>query len=256
MRRAAAARRRHSREARRRDECLLHRGIGWQLVDAQIATRGTEAFAAVVTTATLALEESGRPSRDAHPQALQDLSRRPTPDLSGAISHAMDVLEAVARDLTNDPKASRYPRLCSRWPTVVALTRHPWAVNAAASFALLLHVQRNGDVGSPRVTGSTSASRAARSPGCTVSMAGRPAPDRRRRPAGGPPWANWRRSLRIVLRYKPVADETTASPPYPIATDSAAAHRRRARSFNSEDNAAYFATRVASRSVSRINDHC
>jgi hypothetical protein len=59
-----------------------------------------------------------------------------------------------------------------------------------------------------------------------------------------------------VLRDKPVADETTASPPNPIATDSAAAHKRRARSFTSDDNAAYFATSVASRSVSRLNDHC
>jgi hypothetical protein len=60
----------------------------------------------------------------------------------------------------------------------------------------------------------------------------------------------------MVLRDKPVADETTASPPNPIATDSAAAHKRRARSFKSGDSAAYFATRVASRSMSRLNDHC
>jgi hypothetical protein len=44
---------------------------------------------------------------------------------------------------------------------VVALTCHPCAVKAAASFALLLHVHRNADVGSPRVTGSTRASNAA-----------------------------------------------------------------------------------------------
>ena len=60
----------------------------------------------------------------------------------------------------------------------------------------------------------------------------------------------------MVLRDKPVADETTASPPYPIATDSAAAHKRRARSFNSGDNTAYFPTIVASRSVSRLNESC
>lgn len=130
------------------------------------------------------------------------------------------------------------------------------AVNAAASFALLLHVHRNGEVGSPRVTGSTSASNAARRPGCASSIAGRPAPARRRRPAGAPPSANSRRPLRIVVRDKPVADETTASPPYPMATDSAAAHTRRARSFINGDNAAYFATSVASSSMFRFNDHC
>jgi len=36
----------------------------------------------------------------------------------------------------------------------VGLTFHPFFTIAAASFALLLHVQRNGDVGSPRVNGS------------------------------------------------------------------------------------------------------
>jgi hypothetical protein len=74
--------------------------------------------------------------------------------------------------------------------------------------------------------------------------------------AGAPPSVNSRRPRRIVVGDKPVADETSASPPYPIATDSAAAHKRRARSFNSDDKAAYLATSVASRSVSRLNDHC
>lgn len=54
----------------------------------------------------------------------------------------------------------------------------------------------------------------------------------------------------------PTRPSPSASPPYPIATDSAPAHRRRARSFNRDDKAAYFATSVASRSVSRLNDHC
>ena len=35
-----------------------------------------------------------------------DLSRRPKPDLSGAVYHAMGALEAVARDLADNPKAT------------------------------------------------------------------------------------------------------------------------------------------------------
>ena len=43
--------------------------------------------------------------RDGHlHEALQDLSRRPTADLSGAIDHAMGALEGVARDLADDRK--------------------------------------------------------------------------------------------------------------------------------------------------------
>ena len=39
-------------------------------------------------------------------EALQDLSRRPKPDLSGAIHHAVGTLECVARDVTGDSKAT------------------------------------------------------------------------------------------------------------------------------------------------------
>ncbi len=39
-------------------------------------------------------------------EALQDLSRRPQPDLAGAVYHAMGSLECLARDVTGDPKAT------------------------------------------------------------------------------------------------------------------------------------------------------
>jgi hypothetical protein len=78
-------------------------------------------------------------------------------------------------------------RMQSRWPTVVELTRHSWAVNAAANFARLLHVHRNGDIGSPRVSGSTNRSKASVTPGWVCSMSGRPAPGRRIRPVASTP---------------------------------------------------------------------
>ena len=58
----------------------------------------------------------------------------------------------------------RCPKRCSRRPTVVEFTCHPCSASAAGSFAGLLHVHRSGDVGCPRVSGSTSASRAATHP--------------------------------------------------------------------------------------------
>lgn len=69
----------------------------------------------------------------------------------------------------------------------------PLARSRPASFAWLLYVHRNADVGSPRVTGSTRASNAAVRAGCRNSMGGRPAPARRRRPAGTPPSVSSRR---------------------------------------------------------------
>lgn len=86
---------------------FVEEGIGWQLVDGQIVTRGTEAFERVVTDADKALKESGRPTAASHIyEALQDLSRRPKADLPGAIYHGMGALEAVARDLSGDTKAT------------------------------------------------------------------------------------------------------------------------------------------------------
>lgn len=82
---------------------FLEEGIGWQLVDGQVVTRGTETFEATVTSANKALEASNRPTAAGHiHEALMDLSRRPAADLSGAVYHAMGALEAVARDLTGE----------------------------------------------------------------------------------------------------------------------------------------------------------
>lgn len=39
-------------------------------------------------------------------EAVADLSRRPSPDITGAIQHAMASLECVARETCGDPKAT------------------------------------------------------------------------------------------------------------------------------------------------------
>jgi hypothetical protein len=86
---------------------FVEEGIGWQLVDGEIVTRGTETFESVVKDAGDALKKSSRPTAANHiHEALQDLSRRPRADLPGAIYHAMGALEAVARDLSGDSKAT------------------------------------------------------------------------------------------------------------------------------------------------------
>ena len=82
-------------------------GIGWQLVNGQIITRGNEVFEQVVNKATDSLQDSERPTAAKHlREALLDLSRRPHPDLAGAVYHSMGSLEALARDITDDPRAT------------------------------------------------------------------------------------------------------------------------------------------------------
>lgn len=100
------------------NEFFFEEGIGWQLVDGQVRTRGTEAFEEIVNKATKSLETSERPTAANHlNEALLDLSRRPKPDLPGAIYHSMGALECLARDITDDSKATlgeilkRHPNL-------------------------------------------------------------------------------------------------------------------------------------------------
>ena len=86
---------------------FLDEGIGWQLANGKIVTRGSEAFETMVTEAAAGLNTSQRPTAAKHlHEALGDLSRRPEADLPGAAYHAMGSLECVARDLTGDPKAT------------------------------------------------------------------------------------------------------------------------------------------------------
>ena len=158
--------------------------------------------------------------------------------------------DAPSRLLRTD--CSRFPSSRSNRPTVVELTFQPVLDSAAASFARLLHVQRNGDSGSPRVTGSTSFSSACLMAGWDCSMPGRPAPGWRIRPRSATPDSSSLRPLRIVGRDKPVASETRASPPYPMARHSVAAHIRRPRSSRYASTAAHLSTIVASSSRSRL----
>jgi len=80
-----------------------HAGIGWQLQAGKIVSRGSEAFETAVHRALPALNETGLQTagREIH-EALSDLSRRPHADLTGAIHHAMNALECVARTSSGD----------------------------------------------------------------------------------------------------------------------------------------------------------
>jgi hypothetical protein len=97
---------------------MVDTGIGWQLADGEVITRGAEAFQSTVAEAVSALNATSRPTAASHiHEAILAMSRRPEPNLSGAIFHAMGALEAVARDLVDDEKATlgeilkRYPDL-------------------------------------------------------------------------------------------------------------------------------------------------
>ena len=89
---------------RRLNTFFVENGIGWELRDGQIVHRGSEAFARSAHEVPDRLEETGfQRAASEMREALRDISRRPDPDLTGAIQHAMAALEATAREVTGQP---------------------------------------------------------------------------------------------------------------------------------------------------------
>ena len=84
---------------------FVENGIGWELRDGKIIYRGSEAFDRITREVPDRLDESGFQSAAKEiREALKDISRRPDPDITGAIQHAMAALEATAREVTGQPK--------------------------------------------------------------------------------------------------------------------------------------------------------
>lgn len=89
------------------NDCLRDKGIGWQLKEGLVQARGEESYEQLVAEATDTLKAAKMPTAQSElSEALKDLSRRPTPDLSGAVHHAMAALECVAREVTGLQKAT------------------------------------------------------------------------------------------------------------------------------------------------------
>ena len=89
---------------RRLNGFLVENGIGWELRERQITHRGSEAFARSTHEVPDRLEESGfQRAANEMREALRGLSRRPEPDITGAVQHAMAALEATAREVTGQP---------------------------------------------------------------------------------------------------------------------------------------------------------
>jgi len=100
------------------NEYFIESGIGWQLKNGSIEARGHEGYEAIIRATDNVFAELGRnTARNELHEAVADISRRPKPDITGAIQHAMAALECVAREACGDPKAtlgailSRYKEL-------------------------------------------------------------------------------------------------------------------------------------------------
>ena len=82
-------------------------GIGWQLIDGLINYRGDEVFENNLKKAEGILENSGlHTSSNEIKQAVNDLSKRPTPDITGSTQHSLAALECTAREISGDKKVT------------------------------------------------------------------------------------------------------------------------------------------------------
>ena len=137
---------------------FVENGIGWELRDGKIIYRGSETFEKNTHEVPDRLDESGFPSSaEQMREALRDISRRPKPDTTGAIQHAMVALEATAREVTGQPK----PTLGKLVPALDL----PSPLNQAVSNLWVIHL----DTGVTFASGRPSASL---TPNLIVSVAG------------------------------------------------------------------------------------
>ncbi|GAA2884575.1 hypothetical protein GGQ99_005097 [Aminobacter niigataensis] len=107
---------------------FCEKGIGWELKSPMgIVFRGDANFTNSTKRAVEAFEDTGRLTAAAEiREALKDISRRPVPDRTGAIQHAMAAVECAARDLTGEPNLTLgrlIPRLNVPRPLDTALEK-------------------------------------------------------------------------------------------------------------------------------------
>lgn len=86
------------------NQVFYEKGIGWQMVRGKVVFRGSNAFEENFEEVTKVLDiphhqKALNEMREAH----RDISRRPNPDITGAIQHASAGLEATARYVLNEP---------------------------------------------------------------------------------------------------------------------------------------------------------
>jgi hypothetical protein len=101
------------------NEYFISNGIGWKIVNGQIETRGDEGFEIAVEKVVAVLEAAKLiTAKTEIIEALRDLSRRPAPDITGAIQHSLACLECVTREITGDNK-STLGDLMKKFPGVI-----------------------------------------------------------------------------------------------------------------------------------------
>ncbi|MDE6340032.1 MAG: hypothetical protein K2K97_09645 [Muribaculaceae bacterium] len=82
---------------------FIEKGISWQLKNKVIELRGEEAFEVILECAKEVLDAAEVPtSANEIKEAIKDLSRRPDPEITGAIQHSVAALECLSHKVTGE----------------------------------------------------------------------------------------------------------------------------------------------------------
>lgn len=113
----------------RLNQFFRERGIGWQMEKGKVQYRGLESFTQAVKGGEQALSDTARSLAASElAEAVKDISRRPKPDVTGAVQHAMAALEATARDVTGqeNPTFGRLARSLKLKPPLDTALEKLW----------------------------------------------------------------------------------------------------------------------------------
>jgi hypothetical protein len=82
-----------------------HHGIGWRMVSGYWQVHASDQQNSMMAATSAALQSAGKhTTANELRQALDDLSRRPHPDITGSIQHIGAAVECLARDLCGNAK--------------------------------------------------------------------------------------------------------------------------------------------------------
>lgn len=89
------------------NDYFIEKGIGWKLVHGIVEIRGEEAFEQKIKETVVVLGNAKQQTtQDEIRKALQNMSKRPTPDITGSVQHSVAALECLCREITGNKKAT------------------------------------------------------------------------------------------------------------------------------------------------------
>lgn len=101
------------------NDYFVEKGIGWKLANGIIQIRGEKAFEQKITEAVDVLGEAKyKTSHNEICEALKDMSKKPKPDITGAVQHSVAALECLCREICKDPSTT-LGKLIKNHPNIV-----------------------------------------------------------------------------------------------------------------------------------------